>query len=182
MLCEQCQEREATVHLTLVVGASAETTRHDFCDSCYPSAEAERVKTYNSQPCNPLPLDIENISALDYLEASAKAARNGADKPAFKHISQQLKQLPMTRQRLAFEMLPLAWQSLERGEEPGWTAGFAGCCWGVIEPAQMYEYTTWLERIIVRSFELRSQLQNPPGEHGPFAITLCMMRIALRKV
>lgn len=79
-------------------------------------------------------------------------------------------------------MLPLAWQSLERGEEPGWTAGFAGCCWGLIEPQRLSEYTSWLEKIIVRSFELRSQLSNPPGEHGPFAMTLTMMLIALGKV
>ena len=40
------------------------------------------MKTYNSQPSNPLPEDVEHISELEYLEASAKAARNGIDKPA----------------------------------------------------------------------------------------------------
>jgi hypothetical protein len=182
MLCEQCQKRDSNVHVTLVIGLSAETTSQDFCDPCYSSEEAERLRAYNSQPCSALPEDVEHISALEYLEASARADRNGVDNPAFKHIQEQVNRLPMTRQRIVFEMLPLAWQSLELGEEPGWTAGFAGCCWGSIEPQRLSEYTTWLEKIIVRCFELRGQLPDPPGENGPFAMTLSMMLVTLGKV
>ena len=180
--CEQCEEREATVHLTVVVGSSAEATKHNYCDSCYPAAEAQRVKTYNRQPDNPLPTDVEHITALEYLEASARAVRNGADKPAFKHINEALKRFPKTRQRLVFEMLNLAWQSLERGEDPRQEAGFAGCCRDSIEAERMPEYITWLERIVIRCFELRSQLPNPETAHGPFALTPSLMLISLGKV
>ena len=107
MLCERCQEREATVHLTLVLSHADEVTRHDYCDSCYPAVEAERANTCDSQPDSPLPADVEHITALEYLAASARAVSNGADKPALRHIHEELKELPKTRQRLVFEMLPL---------------------------------------------------------------------------
>jgi hypothetical protein len=168
--------------MTLIVGPSAEATPHNFCESCYPSVETECLATYGSQPNSTLPSDVEHISALEYLEASAKATRNGADKPAFKHIEKELSRLPMARQRLAFEMLSLASQSLDRGEEPGWAAGFAGCCWGLIEPHRKSEYATCLEKIIERCFELRRQLPASPGDHGAFGMTLTLMLIALGKV
>src|SRR5580658_3844066 len=66
MLCERCQEREATVHLTLVLSPADEVTRHDYCQSCYPAVEAERAKISYSQPDNPLPADVEHITALEY--------------------------------------------------------------------------------------------------------------------
>jgi hypothetical protein len=140
------------------------------------------MKAYAPRPNSPPPADVEHISAVEYLAADAKAARNGFDKPAFKHINNELKKLPMTRLRLAFEMLPLAWQSLERGEEPLDEIGFAGCSWSSIEPQRLSEYSTWFEKIILRSFELRDQLSNPPGEHGPFAMTLLLSLTTLGRV
>jgi protein-arginine kinase activator protein McsA len=108
MLCKQCQEREATVHLTLVVGSAGEIARHDFCEVCYSGVEADRMKLYNAQPNKPLPADVEHITASEYLAACARAASNGVEKPALRHIHEELKRLPKTRQRLAFEMLQLA--------------------------------------------------------------------------
>ena len=140
------------------------------------------MKTYNSQPNSPLSANVERISALEYLEAGAKAERNGVDKPAFKHIQDELERLPMARQRLTFEMLQLVWQSLERGEEPGLGAVFGGSYWSAIEPQRSSEYRVWLEKIILRSFELRSRLSNPPGDDGPFGMILSTMLIALGKV
>jgi hypothetical protein len=90
--------------------------------------------------------------------------------------------LPKTRQRLAFEMLPLVWQTLERGEEPVCAAVFASCAWGSIEAEQMPEYIMWLEKIAIRCFELRGQLPSPQREHAPFTLSLRGMLIALGKV
>src|SRR5688572_33192183 len=114
MLCEKCHEQEATVHVTFVVGVSANATKHDFCAACYPAAEADHVRAYNQQPNNPLPDDVENITAQEYFAARERARRNGVDIPAFKHIQEHVSKSPLTRQRLAFEMMELAWQSLER--------------------------------------------------------------------
>lgn len=182
MFCERCQEREATVYVTLIAWPPGRPGSHEFCGSCHASAEAERVKAYNSQPSNPLPADVEHISALDYLEAGECARRNGVDGPAFKHIRNELSHLPATRERLAFEMLPLIWQSLEHGEEPAWQTSLAGSCWGSIQPGRRPEYTGWLEKIILRIFELRNEFSTPVGEHGPFSLSLSMMLIALGKV
>jgi len=79
-------------------------------------------------------------------------------------------------------MLRLTWQSLERGEDPVSEAGFAGCCRSSIEPERSPEHILWLERIIIRCFELRNQLPSPEGEHGRFAMTLTGMLISLCKV
>jgi hypothetical protein len=182
MLCERCREREATVYLALIAWPSGLPCQHEFCDACHAIAQAERTKAYNSQPNNPPPTDVEEISALEYLEAAAKARRNGVDAPAFKHIHEELSRLPKTRERLAFEMLSLSWQSLERGQEPGWEVGFAGCCWGSIAADRSPEYKTWLEKLTFRLFELRQQLPTPPGEHGPFSHSLSLVLIALGKV
>ena len=35
MLCEQCHEREATVHVTMIVAPSGTMTKHDYCESCF---------------------------------------------------------------------------------------------------------------------------------------------------
>jgi len=182
MLCERCQKREATVYVTLIAWSPGQHWNHEFCDSCHASAEAERVKAYNSQPSNPLPSDVANISALDYLEAGECARQDGVEGPAFKHIQNELRDLPATRERLAFEMLPLIWQSLERGEEPAWQTSLAGSCWGSIQAERLPEYTAWLEKIILRIFELRKGFTTPVGGHGPFSLSLSMMLIALGKV
>jgi hypothetical protein len=34
VLCERCQKRKATVHLTTVVVGTDSMTHHDFCESC----------------------------------------------------------------------------------------------------------------------------------------------------
>jgi protein-arginine kinase activator protein McsA len=35
MVCEQCHEREATVHVTKEVAPSGTMTKHDYCESCF---------------------------------------------------------------------------------------------------------------------------------------------------
>ena len=71
MLCEQCQEREATVHTVLVQWPSGELTKH-LCESCYPAVEAARAKSYASSPTTSPPINVEQISALEYLEAGER--------------------------------------------------------------------------------------------------------------
>ena len=181
MVCTQCQERAATVHFTLVEWCGAEIAAQDLCESCYANSAAERTRAYHSQPSTPLPADVEHITAEEYLEARAKTTRNGVDIPAFKHIQKELKRLPATQQRLVFEMFPLAWRVLEHGEEPFWEMSLS-IYRNAIESHRLPEFITWLEKIIVRCFELRSQLPNPQGDHGRFAVTLSATLISLAKV
>jgi protein-arginine kinase activator protein McsA len=46
MLCEKCQKRNATVHVTEVPPGSGESKKHDFCESCYSESDiAKKVNT-----------------------------------------------------------------------------------------------------------------------------------------
>ena len=66
MLCEHCQVREATAHFSAVAWPSGDVTKH-LCETCYPMAEAERTASYCSKR-KPLPvIDVERITAAEYL-------------------------------------------------------------------------------------------------------------------
>jgi hypothetical protein len=179
MLCEQCREKDATVHVTLVAWPLAEPASHDFCESCYTEAEAARARSYASQPSAPLPVNVEQITASEYLEASARGVANSADSPALKHIHRELKRLPATRERLALKILTMAAQSLDRGDDHYDLIGLGGCFGRSIRSQRLPEYTALLEKIVFRSFELLSQFPNPPSEH-PFAFGLSLAVLALR--
>jgi protein-arginine kinase activator protein McsA len=43
MLCERCHEREAKVHVRVVIGA--EMTKHDFCEACAVHPEGGNIST-----------------------------------------------------------------------------------------------------------------------------------------
>jgi hypothetical protein len=181
MLCQQCHQQEATIHLTVIPWPPTEPTRQDFCPVCYPDAEAARVKAYNTQPPTPLRADVENITAAEFLEAADKATRNAADQPAFKYIFGQVERLPSTSDRLVFEFFQLAWEILERGQDlpsPELVLAFG---WGPRDPSRLAEYFAWLEKIILRCVELRRQLPTSPGEEGPFALNIAAGLTALRR-
>src|SRR6516162_6042766 len=116
MLCQQCQAREATIHFSALAWPSGEDTNH-FCENCYPQAEAERAASYNPKP-KPAPvIDVERITASQYLDFAAKAHANSSDAPTYRRITEELKRFPATRGRLATEMLTMALQSLQNGSD-----------------------------------------------------------------
>jgi hypothetical protein len=170
MLCEECQEREATVHVAVFSWPSGELSTH-LCESCYPAAEAARARSYAVQPAAPAPIDVEHITATEYLQVAARAAANGADKPALKHISRELERFPVTRGRLGLELLRLAWQSLEQGNDPYDLILLGGCLGNSAQTQRPPEYAELLEKIVVRSFEALARLPNPPSAH-PFGFGL----------
>lgn len=182
MLCEQCHQQEATVHLTVLLWPASEPTEGNFCQACYPDAEAARIKAYNSQPPSPLPGNVADITAAEFLAAGDKAARNAVDRPAFDYILDQLTRLPKTRERLVFELFQLVWQTLERREDPPLQPLMLAFCYTPRGPARLAEYTAWLEKIVLRCVELRRQLPAPPGDHGPFSLEISWGLIALRRV
>src|SRR5947209_1021676 len=186
MLCEKCETREATVHWTILLEPSTEESKHVFCSTCFPEIEAERLKGYNSLAGVPPPLtiDVERITAPQFMEAQAKAQRNGIDKPAFKGILKSLENLPKTRERLALEFLTLALQSLERGEIPPDLIGWAsfGCS---PESEIVPTYTMLLEKIILQYFELLGRSSSkPPAPRSSFQLTMAVLelrRVALQR-
>src|SRR5579862_8709985 len=126
MLCQQCQTREATIHFSAVAWPSGEETKH-FCETCYPKAEAERTASYGPKR-KPLPvIDVERITAAEYLDFAARAQVNSTDAPAYRHISEELKRFPAIRERLATEMLTMALQSLDEGNDAWDLVGLGSC-------------------------------------------------------
>jgi len=45
MLCERCQEREATVHVTNIFAETGETEKQDFCEACAADSEGGRISS-----------------------------------------------------------------------------------------------------------------------------------------
>ena len=176
MLCEKCQMQDATVYLTIVGGSATESATHNFCESCYPAVESERARNYNTGPVSPLPTNVENITAAEYLEAAEKADCNGADKPAFRHIQEELRQHPEAQQRLAREMLPTIWNCLEQGIAPPIPAEAAGWFFHANPSRGLSENIAWLEKCILRCFELQSQKQ------GRFVKALLTMLMTLWRI
>jgi len=98
-------------------------------------------------------MSIELITAPEYLAAEQKAFRNGADKPAFRRIEEEIKRLPETQARLTFEFLKLARTSLDQGKNPGDTALPAMAMGRSLTHENRHKYLEAIEDIAVRCFE-----------------------------
>ncbi len=179
MLCEECQTREATVHFSAVAWPSGDLTNH-LCETCYAGAEAKRTASYGPK-ARPLPLiDVERITAQEYLDFAASAHANSVDAPAFRHITKELERFPRTRERLGTEMLTMALRSLERASDAPHLVGLGSCFLNSAPEAKTPEFIQLLERIVLRSVELMAQSPNPPSDH-PFGLGLTMAGNALRR-
>ncbi|MGO8926325.1 MAG: hypothetical protein ACLQU3_05470 [Limisphaerales bacterium] len=158
---------------------SGEDTKH-LCEACYPEAEAKRTASYGPKQ-KPLPvIDVEHITALEYLDFAARSHANSADAPAYRHVSEELKRFPATRERLAMEMLKMALQSLEQGNESWHLIGLRSCFGSSAPPAKASAFIQLLERIVLRSVQLMAQSSNAPSDH-PFGMGLTMAGNALRR-
>ena len=127
-------------------------------------------------------MDVEHISALEFLDAEKRATRNAADKPQFNQLLAELEKLPKAQQRLAFEFLAMAWRSLKLTADPGGLIAWAAFYGKSIEAQRLSVYIFWLERIIIRSFEILGQLEVPAHGIGPFSLGLKTGLGALRRM
>jgi len=125
--------------------------------------------------------DVEHITGAQFLAAANRSTRNGADKPAFRQILESLKQFPRTKQRLTFELLAMAWQSLEVRADPGELIIWVTLWSESVEEQRLSEYVESLEKIICRYFDLLGHLEIPPGTIHPFTMTLVFGLTAIRK-
>jgi hypothetical protein len=114
----------------------------------------------------------EFITASEYLEADRKARRNGADKPAFRRIEEELKRLPKTQERLAFELLKIARAALDRWKNPGDAAMSMGRS---MTDDNRSKYLEAIEDIALRCFDLMAQCAD-----SRFTLTFVSSLIALR--
>jgi len=178
-LCEHCRERKATVHVAVVSWPSGEQMQH-LCESCYPEIEAARTQSYNTQPAPSLPANVEDITAAEYLDATARAAANGPDKLVLRHIGNELKRFPATRARLAIEFLTMAKHSLNQNDDPFYLI-VTGARFGVsIEPSRLSEFVGLLKSIIHQSVVLMSASSTPLSPH-PYGLGLDLAITALHR-
>ncbi len=158
---------------------SGEDTKH-LCEICYTEAEAKRTASYSPKR-KPLPvIDVEHITASEYLEMGDRSHANSADAPAFRHVSEELERFPATRERLAAEMLTMALQSLEQGSDCCYLVGLGSCLGNSVPGAKAPGLIELLERIVLRSAELMTQSSNAPSNH-PYGMGLTMAGKALRR-
>ena len=126
-------------------------------------------------------MNVERITASDFLKAQDRARRNAAENPAFRNISKQLKDLPKSQERLAFEFIMMALQALERGASPRAMIVKALYFEGAIESAREPEYLAHIENVIFRCFELLGQVKTGTGEYTSLQLTLSLTLMAVRK-
>ena len=170
MLCEDCQQRAATVHVTVVSWGAAEASRH-LCERCYPAEEAVRAKS-RITPVTPPPANVEHVTGEEFHRLMVRARANvGADRPAFDYVCRELNKFPNTRARLALELLRMACQSLEDGNNPRDLICYGGCFGKPLETIKVQEYVRLLERIVVLSFA-RVMESTKPLSHHPFGFGL----------
>lgn len=179
MLCQQCHVKEATVHFSTVAWPLGEDTTH-LCEACYPKAEAERTASFGPKP-RPLPvIDFEGMTASQYMAFAAKAHANSVDAPVYRHVSKELKRFPGTRERIGIEMLTMAWQCLEQGNEGYELISLGSCFVKSVPTADTRPVVQLLEKIVLRSVELMAQFPHAPSAH-PFGFGLTLAGEALRR-
>ena len=179
MLCENCQEKVASVHVAVVSWPAGEDYQH-LCESCYPEAEAARLKPYAAQPVIRPPTDIESITAEAFLRLASRAAGNRADKPAFGHVCRELERLPAARARLGLQLLRKARELLEQGNDPCTLIGLGSSFVNSTKGPKAEEYMQLMERIIFRSVELLELSNSPPSAHR-FGLGLILAVMALQR-
>ena len=64
-------------------------------------------------------MNVENMTAIQYVEAEEKAKQNGSDKLVLAQIHEELDKMPSKQEQLAFELLHLASTVLDSGRNPG---------------------------------------------------------------
>jgi len=121
-------------------------------------------------------MNVENFTAEEFLEAEEAAERNGADKPVLRAIKQNLSDFPKTQERLAFQLLAIAWKALEHEGNPRKAAGLAIEMHQSVSVQRLPEYLLAIERIACKCFELMGKCRD-----SRFSLTLVLALSVLRR-
>src|SRR5207249_1062043 len=98
-------------------------------------------------------MELDYITAIEFLDAENKAARNAADKPPFRGLVEQLEQLPRTKERLVFEMLDEAFMCVEQTCEPLTVVAWIRAWSDAIGDAKVPELLASTEKLTLKYFE-----------------------------
>ncbi len=97
-------------------------------------------------------MEIEHVTASEFLDRTHTAVANSAAKPAFKQFLDQLKNSPTTRQKLVFEFLVMASRLLESRGDPADAILWAVRWRTSVEEARLPEYLAQLEKLVIQYF------------------------------
>ncbi len=161
MLCELCQQNQATTYY-VAVGWRADEQRQNLCDCCYSNLEAEGPKGINTKPTIQPPGDVENIAVETYLSILHQGTVTGVNKIISRQVNAALEEYPATRQRLAMDLLKLESQDLDFRKSLGLHVWQSLIMIRSLPRPLHPEYLSLLEELVVKSFEQLAQSQSPP--------------------
>jgi hypothetical protein len=126
-------------------------------------------------------MSVDQITASRFLDLKDKAKRNGADKPAFRLILEELNGLPITQEQLSFEFLTMALNDLGRGNCPRAMLVESLYFERSVSKAKLVEFLEHIEAIASGSFELLKSPTIHSGERMCLEMALGSALILLRK-
>src|SRR5438874_1823555 len=104
-------------------------------------------------------MEIETITLAEIWEAGVRADCNGADKPRFRAIMEQLNQSPGTSERLVFETIQEIRNCLQRKMEPWTLAGWVFSWSGAVGQTKLSDFLDAVEEVICAYFTAIPELQ-----------------------
>jgi hypothetical protein len=126
-------------------------------------------------------MEVEHITAPEFLAAARNAECNAPDKPSFMRMLAELEFLPRTRERLVFELLTAAQQIVENGHDPGncllWVTAWADS----IGDTMAADFVAALASIILEYFGLLLRWDITPGAVHPYVLSLALGLAAIKK-
>ena len=128
-------------------------------------------------------MNVEQMTVDEFVSAAGRINNSVDENRAFKQINSQLKHLPHVQERLALQLMPVAWQALQCKNDVQALdlVGLAKCFNASIGPKRL-EYVTWLERIGFRCFELLEESPKPLPENTRLEFIMSLVFLGLNEI
>ena len=126
-------------------------------------------------------MNLDALTAAEYLLIRERARRNLIDKPAFTEMVKQLNECPQIQERLLFEFLDLTSQALEGDRSPRGMLANAVQFEGAIGAERMPEYLERIETVASQGFKLLGKKEVRGGDWTALELTVTVAMLALRK-
>jgi len=118
-----------------------------------------------------------NITAAEFLAARDRASRDLVKKAEFIELSNKLKRVPRSAERLLFELSGMALHTLADGKSPARLTGEALWFHEAVSPRKLPQFIKQVETVIRSSFDLLGQTAARDRDSLGLELTL---KIALR--
>jgi hypothetical protein len=126
-------------------------------------------------------VDIENITATDYLAAKAMSKTSGTEQVAFRELRKQLQAFPKAQERLLMQLLSMTRHTLEMGGSPRGSLADALQFVAALSEEKVADYVVEIEKIISHSSRLMEKAIPGNGDYTAFELTLAVSLTELQK-